>query len=289
MRRLIPAANGRAGRIVIQPFVGEEGKEAVPQDGASSRAAPVVEAVGITHVAVVVAIVLCASIQAWAVRLEKKAAMILVRPVLRDDLDLCAAVASVFGVVVVRKDFDFLDGVFVRCDDGRPAPSDTGSSDAIDLVVVFAGASTVGGDLATVFNFEDTVRAARATNRGPRQVLRASAGAVRAITEGTRSQLQKLEGIAAEGRQLLDVLVIHGPRKVGSFCIDERRGVAADFDGFRNLPDVELDVQGVGLFGDDPHVGENFFLETGLLHGQRILAWGKSVEVVNSIVVGRGS
>ena len=141
LRRLIPAAGGRAGCVVVQPFVREKGKEPITQDGAPSRAAPVVEAVGIAHVAVVIAIVFCECIQTWAMGFEKKAAMVLVRPILRNDLNLRAAIPAIFRVVVIGEDFDFLDGVLVRRNDGCAAPGNTGGSDAVDLVIVFAGSS----------------------------------------------------------------------------------------------------------------------------------------------------
>src|ERR1700682_1405984 len=133
LRSLIPATASPLLGIVAQRFVGEEAEEPVMQDGPSGRAAPVVEAVVIGPVAVlgwfcyrIVAVVPCVGIQTRAVRLEIEAAVILVGPVLGDDLNLRAAVATVFCVVVVGDDFDFLDGVLVGCDDGSTAPGDAG-------------------------------------------------------------------------------------------------------------------------------------------------------------------
>ena len=103
-------------------------------------------------------------------RLEKQAAMVLVGSVLRDNLDLRTTVSSVFGVIVIRDDLDFLDGVLVRRDDGCSAPGDAGSSDAVNLVVIFAGPRAVCRDLAAVLNLEYAVGAAGATNRRSRQV-----------------------------------------------------------------------------------------------------------------------
>ena len=97
--------------------------------------------------------------------LEKEAAVIIISAVLGDDLNLCATVAPIFCIVVIRDDLDFLDRVFVRSDDGRPAPGDTGDSYAVDLVVVTARSRAICGDLSTVFDFENTVRATTAALR----------------------------------------------------------------------------------------------------------------------------
>src|ERR1700687_6354407 len=99
--------------------------------------------------------------------------MILFRAVLGGDLNLPCGVAPVFRVIVVRDDFDFLDGVLVRSDDGRPAPGDAGGFDAVDLVVVFAGPSAACGDLAAVFDLEHAIGTAGAADRCTWQVIAA--------------------------------------------------------------------------------------------------------------------
>src|SRR4029077_13779635 len=52
-------------------------------------------------------------------------------------------------------------------------------------------------------------------------------------------------------------------------------------------PDFKLDIQGVRLFRDDSYILEDLLLEARRLDGERIPAGGKSVEIVNSVVVGR--
>src|ERR1700722_18468500 len=108
------------------------------QDWTADAPAQIVKAVVVTHLPImrrgrlpwwcnrVIAVVLCVGVEAGPVGLEEKAAVILVGSVLRDDLNLGAAIAPVLCVVIVGQDFDFFDGILVRCNDGRPAPGDTG-------------------------------------------------------------------------------------------------------------------------------------------------------------------
>src|SRR5207253_3057526 len=153
---------------------------------------PVVEPAGISGVATrlratrliaVVTVVLREGIETGTVSLEKNTAVILVRAVLGDDLNLCAAVASVFRVVVVRDDFDFLDGVLVRRDDGCTSPGNAGGSNTIDLIVVVAGPRAICRDLPTIFDLEDAIRSTCAANRRRRQIARSSSGCLCAIAE----------------------------------------------------------------------------------------------------------
>ena len=165
---------------------------------------------------------------------EINAAVILVRAVLGNDLDLSATVASIFRIVVVREDLNFLNGVLVRRDDGSAAPSNTGGSHAVDLVIIFSCAGAAGSNLATVFNFEDAVRTASATNVGSGKVLRTAptTGVLAAIAKGSGSKLEELKRIAPKRGQLLNVLVGYGALEVRRFGIDQRSGVAAYRHGF---------------------------------------------------------
>src|SRR5437016_3869838 len=102
--------------------------------------------------------------------------MVFVGPVLRNYLDLCASVPSVFGVIVIRHNLYFLDGVFVRRDDGCSAPGNTCSSDTVNLVIIFAGSGAVGRDLAAILNLEDSFRTTGTTDRRSGQVLGSTSG-----------------------------------------------------------------------------------------------------------------
>ncbi len=146
---------------------------------------------------------------------EIDTAVILVGPVLGDDLNLRAAEASVFRVVVVCEDFDFLNGIFVRCDDGGAAPGDADGVDSINRVIVFAGPSAACGDLAAVFNLKCSIRAAGSSHSCTRQVIAAvwTVGSC-SISERTRGKLKQLKRITAKRRQLLKLVSLHRPLKI---------------------------------------------------------------------------
>ena len=221
-------------------------------------------------------------------RLEVNAAVVLVRSVLRDNLDLRATIATVFRVVVVREDFDFLDRILVGRDHGRPAPGDAGGSDAVDLIIVFPSAGAVGGDLTTVFNLEWTIRATSAANRGAGQVLCAAARTLCAVTKSSRSQLQKLESVAAERWQPLDFLAGHGALEVRGLRINQWSRIAVYCDGLIDGSYLELEINSVRLLGDYAHVLENFLLKAGLFHCEGVLARRKATKVVDAIFICRG-
>ena len=101
-------------------------------------------------------------------RFEKKTSVVLICTVLSNDLNLGSPVTAIFRVVVVRNNFDFLDGVFVRCYDRCAAPGDAGGADAVDGVIVFASSGAVCRNLATVLDLKDAVRGTGAANRSGR-------------------------------------------------------------------------------------------------------------------------
>src|SRR5439155_13969046 len=192
LRRLIPAARGPLLCIVAQRFIGKESKKPVMQDGTPGRGSPVVEPAGISRVTTrlratwliaVVTVVLREGIETGTVSLEKNTAVILVRAVLGDDLNLCAAVASVFRVVVVRDDFDFLDGVLVRRDDGCTSPGNAGGAYAVDLIVVVAGPRAVCRNLPAIFDLEDAIRSTRAADSRRRQIAGSPSRRLSSIAE----------------------------------------------------------------------------------------------------------
>src|SRR5207249_6396687 len=173
---------------------------------------PVVEPVVIAHWAVSITVVLCEGVQTRTVHFEIPTAVILVGPVLRDNLNLRAAEASVFRVVVVCEDFDFLNGIFIRCDDGGAAPGDADGVDTVNRVIILAGSRAIGGDLPAVFNLKCSIRAGGPPNRGPRQIIAAVYGAALCpVSKRTRCKLKQLKRITAKRRQFLKAVSFHRP------------------------------------------------------------------------------
>ena len=121
--------------------------------------------------------------------IEVQASVVSVSSVLRNNLNLCATIAPVFRIIIVGQNFDFLNGVLIRGDDGRAAPSYARGTDAINLVVVFASACSIGSDLATIFDLEDAVNTAGSTNRRARQILCTAARALRSVAKGAGGKL----------------------------------------------------------------------------------------------------
>src|SRR5262249_31678308 len=144
--RFVKVAAGSLLGVVAERFVREKREQAILQNRPSRAAAPVVEAIAVPDVAIVVAVVFGKGVQTRAMRLEVEAAVVRVGPVLRNNLDLRAAVPSIFRVVVVRDDFHFLDGVLVRSNNRSAAPRYAGSAYPVELVVVFSGAGAVRRD-----------------------------------------------------------------------------------------------------------------------------------------------
>src|SRR5215469_429164 len=168
---LVPALARQRLTVVVECFVGEKTEEAIVYDRPADRATPIVEATFISHVSAIamvfiidatrrvagIAVVFGKRIQSRAMCFEEKTAVVLIGAVLRDDLHLRAAVASVFCVVVVGDDLDFLNRVFIRGDDRSSTPSHAGRAHTVNLVVIVTGACTIGGNLTSILDFEDTV------------------------------------------------------------------------------------------------------------------------------------
>src|SRR5215472_17750068 len=161
LRSCVPTARRRASCVVVQPLIAEEDEELILEDRAPGRTTPIVKAGVIAHVSAAAAararitVVLRKCVQTRAVGFEKETAVILIRTVLSNDLNLGAAITPVFRIVVVRNNFDFLDGIFVRCDDGSATPGNAGCAHAVNLVIIFAGAGSIRADLSSIFNLKD--------------------------------------------------------------------------------------------------------------------------------------
>ncbi len=179
----VKIATGSLLGVIAKGLIREKSKEAILENRPAGAAAPVVETTGVTHVRPVVAVVFGKGVQTRAMSFEVETAVVLIRAVLRNHLNLRAAVTSVFRVVVVRDDFHFLDGIFVRGNNGSAAPSNACRADAVDLIVVFSGARAVGSDLAAVFNLKHTIDSARAADGSGRQILRSASRALCAVSK----------------------------------------------------------------------------------------------------------
>src|SRR5208337_2432556 len=73
-------------------------------------------------------------VQARSVTLEKKAAVIGIRPGLRSQLDDRATEAAELGIVVVGCNFQVVHRVFLRNDHRRPGPTRAGSGNTVDHI-----------------------------------------------------------------------------------------------------------------------------------------------------------
>src|ERR1700680_951378 len=134
--------------MIPDSFVGEESKKSIVQNRATHRTAEVVEPgvvpYGIEHAFDAAP---GESIEPRAICFEKSAAMILVRAVLRNDLDLCPRVTTVLRVIAIADDFHFLHRIFVGRDHGGSRPRDAGDTNAVQLNVVQLSASAARGNL----------------------------------------------------------------------------------------------------------------------------------------------
>src|SRR6516162_8096212 len=137
--------------------------------------------------------------------------MILVGAALGDDLNLCAAEASILGVIAVGEDFYTVDRVFRRCNDRRSAPDGARGADTVDRNAVILVLLPGGQRLRTVFRLENTlVAAGRARPLCSWEVCGATAISLGTIAEDARRQLDQLEDVAPERRHILNLVVGNG-------------------------------------------------------------------------------
>ena len=163
--------------------------------------------------------------------------MVIIRSILGCDFYLRATIAPVFGVVIIGDDFDFFNRVFVWSDDRSAAPRNAGYADAIDLVVVFTGASTVGNYLSTILDIKNASRVARATDGGSRKIFCSAARVPRPIPKRTGSQIQELKHITPKGGEFLDIVGRHCTADVRSSSVNQWSSVS-DIDSLGSLSDI---------------------------------------------------
>ncbi len=102
------------------------------------------------------------SIQSRIVEFRQRAAMKLVRPVLRHHFHLRSRVAAIHRRVGARQHLNFLHRFFVRSHHRRAAPTQTVRAHSVHLIVVRRYALAIRHDLHLVLNLEDqAVRSAR--------------------------------------------------------------------------------------------------------------------------------
>ena len=169
--------------------------------------------------------------------------MIVVRAALGSNLNLSAGETSILSIVAIGDDFYALHGIFRRCDDRGSAPDSAGGADAVKRNAIVLGLLPVADDLRTVFGLENAVR----TTGLPSACLRAgevivvAAARLRAIREGSGSQLDELEDIAPERRHVLDLVGGNRSADGGCFRVDERRGIAIHRNTFRDLRQLQAE------------------------------------------------
>src|SRR5262245_37266539 len=127
--------------------------------------------------------------------------MQLIRAILRNDFDLRAAVATVFGGVAGRGDAHLLDRFLIRRDDRPAAPTQTVDADAVDREVVGRDALPVGADRDYILHLKDR-NAGAARSRRVRQIDCAAAARARALSEDARREPRQFVRIAPELRQV---------------------------------------------------------------------------------------
>ena len=84
---------------------------------------------------------------------------------------------------------------------------------------------------------------------------------------------------------MLDFIFRNGSPVVRGFCIHGRRERGIDGDRLRNGAELQLDVQCVGLFGNQLQIIENFLLKSIFLDNQIKVSGGKSIEVEDTFIV----
>jgi hypothetical protein len=109
---------------------------------------------------------------------------------------------------------------------------------------------------------------------------------LRAVAKGTRSELEQLEGIASEGRQLLKLFGSYRALEIGGFRVNQGNGITADGHGFRCGTDLQLQVYAVGLLGDNANAFRYFCFETCFFDSDCEFARRKTIKVIDAVFVG---
>ena len=150
--RIVPAtANHCSG--VADGVIPEEDEQPVVKNRSTDRAAILV-VLGIVALRIVVRIVRLISIEPGAIQFEKRGAVKLICAVLRNDLDLCAAEPAQFGVIGIRDDLHFLDGVGIGRNDRGRAPGHAGDLHAVNRDAIGIVAAAVAEDLRLVLGHD---------------------------------------------------------------------------------------------------------------------------------------
>ncbi len=102
------------------------------------------------------------------------------------------------------------------------------------------------------------------------------------IPEDARSEAQKLKGIAAERRKVLDVPARKSAADLPGFRVDRRCHVSAHSYGLGYVADFESDVDGLSLFRGYGDIGQILLLESSGLCGKRVVAGREAQEVIDA-------
>ena len=202
-------------------------------------------------------------------------------------MNLGTGEATILGVVTVGDNFYVFHGIFRRGDDGGTAPDGAGGADAVDHDAIVLSLIAIGDNLCAVFGLENaivTAGSAPASLCAGKVVVVAAAAVLRAIGESAGSQFRKLEHIAAEGGQMLNLVAGDDAVDGGGLGLQrgQRRGIHVD--GLRGRADVESNVEAVGLIGNQDEMVEDLLLEAGLfdLEAEIHVGGGEGVEVENT-------
>ena len=139
---------------------------------------------------------------------KKETAMKVVRAALGGDLNLGAGEASILSIIAIGDDFYAIHGIFRRCDDRCTAPDGAGGADAVNRNAVVLSLLPIANDLRTVFGLEDAVRTTGLSSAclSAGKVIVVVAARLRAIREGSGSQLREFQDVPPKGRQVLDLV-----------------------------------------------------------------------------------
>src|SRR5262245_11235872 len=205
-----------------------------------------------------------------------------VGPVLRNDSNLRAGIAPVFGRIAVREHANLFDRLLIRRNERRAAPVEAVDADAVNLEVVGGKSLAVGGNLDLILRLKDRVfRPARP--RRVRKVDRVSIAGARAVAEDARRQAQEFIRVSPDLRQLAN---LHGRNRagdVGVLLFDRRRRFAGYGDGLADDARLKRYVDAGHALGADGDVFQFLFLEALAFDGQFIRARSERQKTIEAV------
>src|SRR5260370_31997518 len=201
---VVPTIPLEVGDGFTNSLIVEEGENFIFPDWAADATAELFKLIVVSRHGKTRAVEALIRIQVRLVGRDKETAVDVVRAALGGNLNLCAAEATVLGVIGVGEDFYAYDRIFRRCDDRRSAPDDASGADTVDRNAVVLSLLPAGNDLRTVFGLEDAVRTTGLSSvcLSAGKIIVTAATSLRAVTEASGTQLRELQNVASERRHV---------------------------------------------------------------------------------------